>query len=270
MTIVEHALTIPDRVSPAALSRFRLCEQQFFFADVERVPRREQPNPLLAQGNAIHAALERFFGLRPEDRDPAEKVLQQALRNQWRAYCKPDTFATRNQEIEFGQGALALLASFAHSFDTTIEPLAREQWVSTRLPNGIELFGKIDRVDRFEDGIAVVDYKTGRYQIEQEDLPGEPAAQVYLLAAEHEFGLPVRCVRYLYLASGDDVRWYPEREDIPSIAERLIALTTAIEEGTAFPASPGEHCRWCPFALRCTERGRVELADIVPVEGLPF
>jgi putative RecB family exonuclease len=267
---VQHKVVIPSRFSPAGISRFRLCEQQFYFADVERVPRREQPNPLLAQGNAIHAGLEKFFGLRPDQRDPAEKVLQQALRNQWPAYCKPDTFASVDQEIEFGQGALALLASFAHSFDTTVEPLAREQWVSTRLPNGIELFGKIDRVDPFEDGIAVVDYKTGRHQIEPEDLPGEPAAQVYLLAAEDEFGLSVRCVRYLYLATGDDVRWYPEREDIPSIAERLTALTTSIKEATAFPASPGEHCRWCPFALRCPDRGRVELTDIALVEGLPF
>lgn len=270
MTTVQQKITTPSRLSPAALSRFRLCEKQFFSADVERAPRRDQSNPLLAQGNAIHAALERFFGLRPEDRNPAVNVLQQALRNQWRAYCKPDTFATVDQEIEFGHAALALMSSFAASFDTTAEPLAREQWVSTRLPNGIELFGKIDRVDPFEDGIAVIDYKTGRHQIEQEDLSGEPAAQVYLLAAEQEFGLPVRCVRYLYLATGDDVRWYPEREDVPSIAEQLVALTTSIKEAQEFPASPGDQCRWCPFALRCTDRGRVELADIAPVEGLLF
>jgi putative RecB family exonuclease len=270
MTAVAHTVTTPSRLSPAALSRFRLCEKQFFFADVERAPRRDQSNPLLAQGNAIHAALERFFGLRPEQRDPAESVLRQALRNQWRAYCKPDTFATVDQEIEFGQAALTLMTNFASSFDTTAEPLAREQWVSTRLPNGIELFGKIDRADPFEDGLAVIDYKTGRRQIEPEDLSGEPAAQVYLLAAEKEFGLPVRCVRYLYLASGDDVRWYPEREDIPSIAEHLVALTTSIKEADEFPASPGDHCRWCPFALRCTDRGRVELADLTAAEGLPF
>jgi putative RecB family exonuclease len=270
MTSVQQKATTPRRLSPAALSRWRVCEQQFYFADVERIPRREQPNPLLAQGNALHAGLEKFFGLRPDQRNPAESVLHQALRNRWPVYRKPDTFASVDQEIEFGQGALALMSSFAANFDTTIEPLAREQWVSTRLPNGIELFGKIDRADPFEDGIAVIDYKTGRHQIEPEDLPGEPAAQVYLLAAEDEFGLPVRCVRYLYLQTGADVRWYPEREDIPAIAERLIALTTAIKEATTFPASPGEHCRWCPFALRCPDRGRVELADIAPAEGLVF
>jgi RecB family exonuclease len=270
MTVVQQAATTPRRLSPAALSRWRVCEQQFYFADVERVPRREQPNPLLAQGNAVHAALEKFFGLRPDQRDPAEGLLHQALRNRWPVYRKPETFASVDQEVEFGQGALALMSSFAAHFDTTIEPLAREQWVSTRLPNGIELFGKIDRADPFEDGIAVLDYKTGRHQIEQEDLPGEPAAQVYLLAAEDEFDLPVRCVRYLYLQTGADVRWYPEREDIPAIAERLIALTTAIKEATTFPASPGEHCRWCPFALRCSDRGRVELADIATTEKLAF
>ena len=270
MTTVQHKVVIPSRVSPAAISRFRVCEQQFYFADVERVPRHEKPNPLLAQGNAMHAGLDLFFGLRPQQRDPAEQLLHQALRNRWPLYRKPGTFASIDQEIEFGQGALALMSSFAANFDTTIEPLAREQWVSTRLPNGIELFGKIDRVDPFEDGIAVIDYKTGRRQIEPEDLPGEPAAQVYLLAAEAEYRLPVRCVRYLYLQTGDDVRWYPEREDVPTIADRLVALTTSIKEATAFPASPGEHCRWCPFALRCPDRGRVELADIAPVEGLPF
>jgi RecB family exonuclease len=270
MTTVKQKATIPTRFSPSALSRFRRCAKQFYFAHVERAEQHDQPNPLLAQGNALHAGLERFFGLRPEDRDPAVAKLHQALRNQWRAHCKPNTFATVDQEIEFGQAALSLMTSFAHNFDTTAEPLAREQWLSTRLPNRAEIFGKVDRVDRFEDGLALLDYKTGRRQIEQEDLPGEPAAQVYLLAAEHEYRLPVRVVRYLYLSSGEDVRWYPEQEDVPSIAERLTALTTSIIEADSFPASPGEHCRWCPFALRCPDRGRVELAELALPEGLPF
>ena len=259
-----------SRLSPAALNRFRTCEQQFFFADIERVPRREEPNPLLAQGNAVHAALERFFGLRPEDRDPAVDSLHQALRSQWRAHCKPGTFISGDQEIEFGRSALSLLSSFAQHFDTSVEPLAREQWVSRRLPNGIEVFGKIDRVDPFQDGLALVDYKTGHRQIEQEDMSSEPAPLIYLLAAEHEFGMPVRCVRFLYLASGDEVRWTPEPEDIGLLGERLTTLTTAIRDAETFDPSPGDHCRWCPFALRCPDKGRVELADLVTPEGLLF
>jgi len=270
MTTVQQTAKTPTRLSPSALSRYRLCAKQFFLADVEKAPRREEPSPVFAQANAIHAALEKFFGLRPEDRDPAVAVLHQALRKFWPDYRETETFTTVDQEIDFGRAALAQLETFASNFDTTVEPLAREQWVSTRLPNGIELFGKIDRVDRFEDGIAVVDYKTGRHQIDQDDLPGEPAAQVYLLAAEHTFGLPVRLVRFIYLATGTDVRWYPEREDVPAIGESLTALTSSIQKADNFPASPGEQCRWCPFALRCPDRGHVELSDLASPEGLPF
>jgi RecB family exonuclease len=265
----ESGLQVPARLSPAALARFRVCERQFLHVDVERLPRREQSNPLFMQGNAIHAALERFFGLRPEERIPPDAVLQQALRSQWRSHWKPEKFATSDLEIEFGNKALSMLGAFPEHFDTTVEPLAREQWVQTVLPNGIELFGKADRIDPFEDGLDIVDYKTGKYQLDEDDLAGEPAAQVYALAGEATFGLPVRRVRYLYLASGSQIAWWPERDDMAALAERLTELTDAIRS-SEFPASPGDHCRWCPAALRCTERGRVELAELQSSVALPF
>ena len=165
-------VTVPSRLSPAALARFRVCNRQFLLVDVERVPRREQPNPLLAQGNAIHAALERFFGLRPEDRTPPVEVLQQALRSQWRTFWKSEALGNADTEIEFGRKALNILGGFAERFDTTAEPLAREQWVQMTLPNGIELFGKVDRIDPFEDGLDLIDYKTGKRQLDADDLSG--------------------------------------------------------------------------------------------------
>ena len=264
-----EGIQVPSRLSPAALTRFRLCNRQFLLVDVERVPRREQPNPLLAQGNAIHAALERFFGLRPEDRTQPVEVLQRALRSQWRACWKSEALGNADTEIEFGRKALSMLGAFPEHFDTTAEPLAREQWVQTTLSNGFELFGKVDRIDPFEDGLDLIDYKTGKYQLDADDLSGEPAAQVYALAGEATFGRPVRRVRYLYLASGQQIAWWPEREDLAALAEKLTGLTDAIR-ASEFPASPGEHCRWCPAALHCIDRGRVELAELATPEGLPF
>jgi RecB family exonuclease len=260
---------VPNRLSPAALARFRVCNHQFLLVDVERTPRREQPNPLLAHGNAIHAALERFFGLRPDDRTPPVEILQRALRSKWRANWNPDTFGSSDLEIEFGRKALDLLASFPEHFDTEAEPLAREQWLQMRLANGTELFGKADRIDPFEDGIELIDYKTGRYQLDADDLHDEPAAQIYALAGEATFGLPVRRVRYLYLASGEQIVWWPERDDLAALADKLVDLTDEIRSSD-FPATPGDHCRWCPAALRCQERGRVELVELTAGAALPF
>lgn len=55
-----------------------------------------------------------------------------------------------------------------------------------RLPNGVEVYGKVDQLDGIVEPnaagvIDIVDYKTGRHTLESEDLADEPAAQAYLL-----------------------------------------------------------------------------------------
>lgn len=226
---------------------------------------------MLASANAVHHALERFFGLPVESR--SVEVLHRALRSVWREHCPRGTFVDLEEEARFGQEALVLLSSFAERFDTTSVPLAREQWCSTRLANGVELFGKLDRVEPVNDReIRIVDYKTGRRRLAEEDLQGESAVQVYLLLAEATFGKQVESVRFLYLA-GDrpgEVCWFPEREDVEVIAERLLELTSTIASETIFEAAPGPGCRWCPFALACPERQQVSLDELVVPADLAF
>lgn len=245
---------IPNRFSPSALTRFRVCNRQFQLIDLERVGSPEQPNPLFAQGNAIHAALDYFFGLPPKQRTPAVETLQNALRDRWRRNWGREALPDRDLEINFGQKGLSLLAGFAGHFDTTIEPLARERWVKVNLPNGVQLFGRVDRIDPFEDGLSIVDYKSGRRNLDDDDLHDEPAAQVYLLATQANFRRPVYRVRFCYLESQDEAVWWPEQEDIPALVEKLTNLTDTIRAATDFPAAPGDHCRWCAVARHCNER----------------
>jgi putative RecB family exonuclease len=245
---------MPNRFSPSALTRFRVCNRQFQLIDLERVGAPEQPNPLFAQGNAIHAALEYFFGLPPKQRTPAGETLQNALRERWRRDWDREALPDRDLEIELGQKGLRLLAGFAEHFDTTVQPLARERWVKVTLPNGVELFGRVDRIDPFEDGLSIVDYKSGRRNLDQDDLRDEPAAQVYLLATQAIFRRPVHRIRFYYLESQDEISWWPEQEDIPALIEKLTNLTDTIRAATDFPAAPGDDCRWCPVARNCDDR----------------
>ncbi len=92
---------------------------------------------------------------------------------------------------------------------------------------------------------------------------------MYALAAEATFGLPVYRVRHLYLASGEEITWWPEREDLAALADTLGELTDRIGS-PRFPASPGAQCGFCPVALGCPERGRVEIDDLTASENLPF
>lgn len=266
---------LPRRISPSAIDRYRRCPRAVWFQYVAKVPRRERPSPVLVVGNAVHAALDRFFGLPLADREPSASVLHRCLRSVWAVHRKPDSFVTVEEERDYGRQALGLLDNFSAHFDCSAVPLARERWVSTRLTNGVELFGKVDRVDgRVGPGekgrLTVVDYKTGLWVIDDEDLHDEPAAQTYLLAAEDEYVREVERVRFIYLASGADTRWDPEREDVDAARDKLLAVTRQMYTDQVFEARPGEQCSRCPYAHVCPDAGRVELDSLEVPDDVAF
>ena len=257
-----------NRISPSAISRFLACPKQYRVYDLERSVPKQEPSPVLARANAVHHALERFFGLPDEHRQPEN--LERALRAVWPEH-RRGVFRTLDEEIEHGRAALEMLRRFGGSFDLTSVPIAREQWLTAELPSGTQVFGKVDRIDALRGGgLEIIDYKTGSRVLEERDVKHEPAVWVYVAAAEAAYVDVVQRVRLIYLASGADVAWEPERDDVNELRKRLILTVREIEQATTFPATPGAHCNWCALRLRCRERTQVALDELIPVEGQPF
>lgn len=266
-------LTMPRRLSPSAINRYRICPRAAWFQYVAKVPQIEQPSPVLVLGNAVHAALDKFFGLKPADREPAAELLGRCLRAVWRDHRTPGAFLTRDEEANYGRQGLAMLGEFAARCDTSLTPISRERWVSTRLDNGVEIFGKVDRIDNAPGStneIDLIDYKTGRQQLDAEDLAGDPAAQIYLISTERQYRRPVRRVSFNYLATGTTASWDVERDDVDTIQGQLVEITSSIVADRDFVPNPGQHCARCPFAHVCPDAGRTDLADLVVPDDLGF
>jgi len=271
---------MPWRLSATAIDRYRLCPRQALWS-VTGVARAQRRDPALVMGTAVHRALQKLWGVRPELR--SEAVAHRCLRSVWRR-AVGDAFESREAEGFYGETALAMLTSFCSVFDTTGRAVACERSVKARLPNGVEIYGRVDRVDPSHPGdyrevggcmvmpraIDVIDYKTGRYIIDSLDLPDESAAQVYLVAAGAQFNRPVRRVRYVYVAAGVESRWEPEDEDVEAVRSGLIRITSAMVADRVFEPAPGDHCARCEFAHLCPEAGRVELDQLEVPDGLGF
>lgn len=274
---------MPRRLSPTAIDRYRECPKAAWFQYVAKVGGKEPDNPHFALGNTVHAALERFYGLDPEHR--SRELLEQCLRAVWTRH-RGRAFRSRDEEADYGRQGLRMLGVYWTRFDVTAVPLARERWFSVRLDNGVEIYCKADRVDgtlpsaeqRAEGSggeLEVVDYKTSRlWDLAPEDLPGEAAAQAYVVAVSEAYskrGMAVSRLSYIFLAEDCEVvPWDLEDGDLDAARQRLVDQTTEILEDRAFDANPGEHCSRCRFADICPDAGHVDPGELVVPKGMPF
>lgn len=274
---------MPRRLSPTAIDRYRECPKAAWFQYVAKVGCNQPDNPHFALGNAVHAALERFYGL--DQRYRTRELLEQCLRAVWARH-RGRAFRSRDEEADYGRQGLRMLGVYWNRFDMSAVPLARERWFSVRLDNGVEIYCKADRVDGSlpdpaerangaRGELEVVDYKTSRlWDLAPEDLPGETAAQAYAVAVSDAYskrGLRVTRLSYVFLAEDCEVvPWHLEDGDIDAARQCLIDQTTEILEDRDFHANPGEHCSRCRFADICPEAGHVEPAELVVPEGMPF
>lgn len=256
MSVRSIRSQLPRRLSPAAIDRYRGCPQTAYLQFVAKAPADHVVTPARMVGNAIHDALDAFLALQPDER--SEQRLHRLLRSAWKRLPRRDAFASPEEEGFYGRQALDQLTAFLGGFDTSVQPLARERWIQAPLPNGTVVYGKVDRLDQVEHSgqsmVDVIDYKSGRCTLEDVDLVTDSAAQAYLLAAERHTGLPVRRVRYLYLAAGREARWEVEREDVEAARCRLDDLTRTMHTDGSFEARPGAQCQLCPFVAACPAR----------------
>jgi ATP-dependent helicase/nuclease subunit B len=135
----------------------------------------------------------------------------------------------------------------------------------------IEIRGKADRIDIFEDGsLRVIDYKLSRLPDIKTSLQIAVYAHCAALAVEQRDGRPHDIQSAVYLAFGDEgkARGGFESRSGPAmlaVQARAAAFATAVQqiENGEFPPRPLriDQCRWCRYAGVCRKEYRVATED---------
>lgn len=235
-----------QRLSPSALDRYRECPRRFYLQDIEREPVADGPNAILAVGNAVHRVLEVAFRLHEHQRTPEN--LKALLAREWRRHW-PEGWPVAGEERARAE-ATQMPEAFGTHFDLCGQPLRLEQWLTLTMGQ-LEVRTRVDRIDRGTSGLRLIDYKTGRRQLEASDLRHDSAALVHLLAASQNAAHPIERLSLFYLRSGEEIYWEPEDDDLELAAERLRTLIARIREDQEFVPEPSDACQFCPFALKC-------------------
>ncbi|MBI4592366.1 ATP-dependent helicase [Candidatus Uhrbacteria bacterium] len=254
---------IPKQFSFTQLAAFKTCPLQYKFAHVLKVP--VMGKWTFSYGKTMHNTLQRFFTLwleRTGSRQASlfgsptttEKipVTLEELEAVYHVCWQDDWFIHDRQREEYREQGRSSLKGFYRQLEQTKpRPLAIEQGFTMKFGDVI-LKGRIDRIDTFEDGIEIIDYKTGspKTELSKED---KEQLWLYQLAARDVLGLIPKRLTYHYLTDNSQISFLGTDEQLLDVQESIVERVQAIRSSTFYP-TPGFHCSFCDFADICEFR----------------
>lgn len=167
---------IPESLSYSRLSTYELCPGKFFRIYVEKDPRPVAESAL--EGSLVHDVLEIWMQDRTKD---ISKLAKEVFTTKMDKDGRP---AYRMMTSEIYANAIELLEAFSKRDDLDVKTLYYEYPFDIVLSNGVQINGRIDRVDEMPDGtLNLVDYKTTRSFMFKNEIEKSLQGSMYALAS---------------------------------------------------------------------------------------
>lgn len=240
-----------ESYSPYKLSMYLNCPARYKFTYIDGLARKfETPKPYFTLGDNVHWALREIFRLPPEER--SDQKLEYLLREAWKKNRKG--FKSKDEEKEYGQQALLMLKNFSKQEDLKKEPLKLEEKHKIEIEPDLILQGVIDRIDLEEDGLHIIDYKTGKERNDKEDLQ----FIIYPLIVSRELEKKVSKISYFYLASSKYLTKTPNEKDLKEGLRKVLEIIEKIRGEGEFAPKVSNLCKeYCDFLMICPKRKEI-------------
>lgn len=251
-------------LSPSACSTYLQCPLKYKYEKIDKRP--QDPSPSLARGNFVHAILEELIALPAEDRTPARaKLIAKDVwagigGDNWRL--AKDIKALKLSpaaQREFKWESWWCVENYFKVEDpTTVVAEGRERWVKGPVGKGM-VRGIVDRFDRTDQGIHVIDYKTGKK-------PRRPEwadsyifqLSIYAILLSDELGEKVYEGSLYYLGDGHRADYEMDEGRFESATKTVTAIREGIDErikNDSFEPQKSKLCDWCSFKPICPAWG---------------
>jgi RecB family exonuclease len=242
--------------TPSRLAAYEDCPRRYRFTYLDRpTPQKGPPWGHNSLGASVHTALRSWYDQPPGRRRP--EVMGTLLRATW----VREGYQDEVQEREAYQRALEWLHRYVESMPADLEPIALERTVGAKTAT-LALSGRVDRIDDVDGELVIVDYKTGRTGLNQDDARGSRAMALYAFAAERLFRRRCRRVELHHVPTGTIAAHEHTEESLArhvrraeqtaaDVLEAQAAMAAGTDPDDAFPTAPGPICGWCDFRRVC-------------------
>ncbi len=255
----EIVIEVPKQFSFTQLIAFGTCPLQYKFAHIFKIPIFGKWS--MSFGKTMHNTLQRFFETWIERTTARQAGMPVSLEELETLYCDnwiDEWYADDKAREEYRMRGLESLRTYYAQMKESPPHVAFIEQPFTLKIGSLVLKGRIDRIDRFEDGVEIIDYKTGAPKTAEEikkDAGKREQLYVYQLAAKNVLGLNVKKLTFHYLEDNSRVSFLGTSEELLKLEERIVERVNKIKLGIYDP-TPGYHCRYCDFADICEFRAK--------------
>jgi len=239
------ASDLSSRLSASAVQLYETCPLQFKIEREWRIPG-EVP-AAMQYGATMHRVLRAYYDSIRFRRTISDGDLIALFKTDLSDAGLQDGY---QHELYQKQG-VEQLKEFLRARQQAAQPdvLHTEEFFETKIGD-ITVVGRIDRIDRLEhDKVAIIDYKTGRPQ-DQDDADESLQLSIYALAARNEWGYRAEHVAFYNLSTNAQVSTHRNDLELQEAAARVEKVAHSVAAGK-FDPRPGFHCGFCAYRSLC-------------------
>jgi putative RecB family exonuclease len=244
--------------SPSKLLAWLDCPRRYRMQYLDRPkPTARPPRAHTSVGVVTHNVLRDFWDLAPLERTPA--AVESLVRQSWIDV----GFRDPEQSANWRARTTRRVTEYLRGVDREQQPLGVERTVSLHTET-LAVTGRLDRLDDRDGELVVVDYKTGRARLTDDDARTSLPMALYAVASAGMFRRPCTRVELHHLPSGEVLA----HEHTTATLQRKVAEAESIAvdlrradadysvkgvESPLFAPRVSPICAWCDFRAHCPE-----------------
>lgn len=236
-------------ISATKLQAYQRCPKAYYFRYERKI---KSPGFFgsTALGIALHKTLAYIYG--------NWHYLEPLPSRDWIDHCW-SLYQTQLNPSQIEQGR-EILRQYYDSFIATLtalhQPLAVEGKIQTRLTiENVEfnLTGRYDRLDWLDDGLELIDYKSGKEKKELDSAEIDLQIGLYYLALEEKYKKSLKRLSLIYLRTGEKVSFEATDEHKQLVKATIGKIALQLRYDCQWePVPEAKKCQTCSYSSYCS------------------